>query len=276
MTIQKFGLLGGKLGHSLSPRIHELFFEYTGKEGSYELFETELEALPERMKMLQQEYVGVNVTIPHKLHVMPLLAQIASEAKAIGAVNTIRFTPAGGLGYNTDYFGFGRMLEHNGIEVKGKICAVLGTGGAARAVVKNLSDGGTAKLYLVTRDPKTCDPHFAQMAPGLEVITYAQLAQLSGDVLVNCTPVGMYPKVDASPVPAEVNAAFGASVDLIYNPAETMFLSQAKAAGKKAVNGLFMLVAQAVAAQEIWQGEKYDSELILRIMTTLQSEVGGK
>ncbi len=276
MTIQKFGLLGGKLGHSLSPRIHELFFAYTGKEGSYELFETEVEELPERMCKLAQEYVGVNVTIPHKLHVMPLLAQIAPEAKAIGAVNTIRFTPFGALGYNTDYFGFGRMLAHNNIAVEGKVCAVLGTGGAARAVIKNLADSGAAKLYLVTRDTATCDPHFAEMAPNIEVITYTQLAALQGDVLVNCTPVGMYPKVDASPVPATVSAAFGASVDLIYNPAETRFLAQAKAAGKKAVNGLFMLVAQAVAAQEIWQGETYDSELILRIMTTLQDEVGGK
>ena len=250
----KFGLIGGKLGHSLSLAIHQLFFEYTGKTGSYELLETELEALPELMGKLREGFVGTNVTIPHKLHVMPLLDEIAPEAAAIGAVNTIKFTPEGALGYNTDYFGFGRMLEYNDIKVNGKVCAVLGTGGAARAVVK-------------------VDSHFAKIAPKIKVIDYARLDALQGDVLVNCTPVGMFPKVEAAPVSAEVSFAFNASVDLIYNPAQTLFLKQAADAGNKAVNGLFMLVAQAVAAQEIWQGERYDSDLIVRIMSELEKRI---
>lgn len=266
----KYGLLGGKLGHSLSPQIHKLFFKYTGIEGSYELLETELELLPQRMEALRAEFKGSNVTIPHKLHVMPLLDDIAQEAKAIGAVNTISFTDKGAFGYNTDYFGFGRMLEYNGIAVTGKTAVVLGSGGAARAVVKYLADQKVGELYLVTREPAKVDKHFLEMAPSCKVIDYAALGAIKGDVLVNCTPVGMYPKVEAAPVPAAVSASFAASVDLIYNPAKTLFLQQAEAAGKKAVNGLFMLVAQAVAAQEIWQQEKYDSELIVRIMKELE------
>lgn len=273
MTANKFGLIGGKLGHSLSPAIHELFFEYTGKNGSYELLETELEELPRLMQNLRQNYAGVNVTIPHKLHVMPLLDKIAPEAEAIGAVNTINFTAAGVFGYNTDYFGFGRMLEYNDIAVQNKICAVLGSGGAARAVVKYLSDQGAGKLYLVTRDITKADPHFVKMAANLEIIDYAALAKLSGDILINCTPVGMFPKTEAAPVNAAISAAFAASVDLIYNPAQTLFLRQAEKAGHKAVNGLFMLVAQAVAAQEIWQQEKYDSRLILRITQALEQKI---
>lgn len=269
----KFGLIGGRLGHSLSPAIHKLFFEYTGKIGSYELLETELEALPELMQKLRSDFVGTNVTIPHKLHVMPLLDDIAPEARAIGAVNTIRFTPEGAFGYNTDYFGFGRMLEYNDIAVRGKVCAVLGTGGAARAVVKYLTDQKCAKLYLVTRDVYKVDAHFAKMAPKIKIIDYARLDALQGDLLVNCTPVGMFPKVEAAPVSAEVSFAFDASVDLIYNPAQTLFLKQAAAAGNKAVNGLFMLVAQAVAAQEIWQGERYNSEIIVRIMQELEKQL---
>ncbi len=268
--MEQYGLLGGKLGHSLSPQIHELFFAYTGRTGSYELLETELEDLPARMEQLRGAYVGCNVTIPHKLHVMPLLDKIAPEAAAIGAVNTIKFTADGAFGYNTDYFGFGRMLEYNGIETAGKTVAVLGTGGAARAVVKYLADKQVQKIFLVTRTPAQCDAHFAQMAPMTQVIDYQTLAQLSGDVLINCTPVGMYPRTELAPVPASVSAAFGASVDLIYNPAQTLFLKQAQAAGHKAVNGLFMLVAQAVAAQEIWQGEQYGSDLIVRIMQALE------
>ena len=271
--VNKFGLIGGKLGHSLSPAIHQLFFEYTGKSGSYELLETELEALPELMGRLREGFTGTNVTIPHKLHVMPLLDEIAPEAQAIGAVNTIKFTSAGAFGYNTDYFGFGRMLEYNDIAVTGKVCAVLGTGGAARAVVKYLADKKCAKLYLVTRDVFKVDSHFAKIAPKIKVIDYARLDALQGDVLVNCTPVGMFPKVGAAPVSPEVSFAFDASVDLIYNPAQTLFLKQAAEAGNKAVNGLFMLVAQAVAAQEIWQGERYDSELILCIRRELEKKL---
>ena len=271
--VNKFGLIGGKLGHSLSPAIHQLFFEYTGKSGSYELLETELEALPELMGRLREGFTGTNVTIPHKLHVMPLLDEIAPEAQAIGAVNTIKFTSAGAFGYNTDYFGFGRMLEYNDITVTGKVCAVLGTGGAARAVVKYLADKKCAKLYLVTRDVFKVDSHFAKIAPKIKVIDYARLDALQGDVLVNCTPVGMFPRVEAAPVSPEVSFAFDASVDLIYNPAQTLFLKQAAEAGNKAVNGLFMLVAQAVAAQEIWQSERYDSELIVRIMRELEKKL---
>lgn len=268
--MKKYGLLGGKLGHSLSPQIHELFFRHTGLQGSYELLETELEALPERMGALRQSFAGCNVTIPHKLHVMPLLDGIATEAQAIGAVNTIKFTENGAYGHNTDYFGFGRMLEYNGVHVRGAVTAVLGSGGAARAVVKYLADGGAEKIYLATRSPEKADRHFTEMAAQCEIIDYRRLEEIEGRLLVNCTPVGMFPKTDASPVNAGVSAAFEVSADLIYNPAQTLFMRQAENAGKKAFNGLFMLVAQAVAAQEIWQQQKYDSGLIVKIMQELE------
>lgn len=269
----QYGLLGGKLGHSLSPKIHELFFKYTGVSGTYSLLETELEALPERVQGMRSTYAGSNVTIPHKIDVMPLLDSIAPEAQAIGAVNTIKFTPEGAFGFNTDYFGFGRMLEYNDIAITGKAAVVLGSGGAARAVMKYLADKEAAEIYLVTREPQSVDKHFLDIAPNCKVIDYATLEDLQGDVIINCTPVGMYPKVEAAPVSAKVCANFEAAVDLIYNPAETLFLKQAKDAGKKYVNGLFMLVAQAVAAQEIWQGKTYDSQLIVRIMTELERSI---
>ena len=267
--MNRFGLIGGKLGHSLSPQIHTLFYEFTGIQGSYELLETELESLPQRMEQLRCEYDGSNVTIPHKLHVMPYLDGIAPEAAAIGAVNTIDITPAGAFGYNTDYFGFGRMLEYNQITIKNSTAVVLGSGGAARAVLKYLADQKAGELYLVTREPAKVDPHFLEIAPGCQIISYKELNSLKGQVLVNCTPLGMYPKTGIAAVSEAVNASFEASVDLVYNPAKTLFLEQAERAGRQYVNGLFMLVAQAVAAQEIWQKEKYDSELIVKIMEAL-------
>lgn len=269
----QYGLLGGKLGHSLSPKIHELFFKYTGVTGTYELLETELEALPAKVEAMRGTFAGSNVTIPHKIAVMPMLDSIAQEAQAIGAVNTIKFTEAGTFGYNTDYFGFGRMLEYNDIAITGKVAVVLGSGGAARAVMKYLADKEAAQIYLVTRDVTSVDEHFLEIAPRCKVINYAELESIKGDVIINCTPVGMYPKVEAVPVSAMVCTNFEAAVDLIYNPAETLFLRQAKEAGKKYVNGLFMLVAQAVAAQEIWQGQQYDSDLIVKIMADLERNI---
>lgn len=234
------------------------------------MLETKLEALPKRMEQLRKEFAGVNVTIPHKLHVIPFLNGVAAEAEAIGAVNTIKFTDKGIYGYNTDYFGFKRLLEYNNIAINNRLAVVLGSGGAARAVVKCLADMDVGAIYLVTRTPEKADAGFQQMFSDLRIINYQELQNIQGDVLINCTPVGMYPQVDASPVGKEVSAAFAVSVDLIYNPAETVFLRQARLAGKQSVNGLFMLVAQAVAAQELWQEEQYDSSLILQIMQELQ------
>ncbi len=271
--MKHYGLLGGKLGHSLSPQIHDLFFKFTGIEGDYTLLETQLEDLPARMEELRANYAGSNVTIPHKLHVMPLLDSISREAKAIGAVNTIKFTPDGAEGHNTDYFGFGRMLEYNDIDVRAKRVAVLGTGGAARAVVKYLADKRVGKLYIVTRDVVHVDKDFLKLAPKCKFLDYAALPALTGDVIVNCTPVGMYPKTDVAPITAEEVSNFDAAVDLIYNPKQTLFLKQAADFGMKTVNGLFMLVAQAVAAQEIWQDEKYDSDLIVKIMQELERSI---
>lgn len=267
--MRQYGLLGGKLGHSLSPVIHKLFFEYTGNDGCYELLETERQELPQRMEHLMNNFAGVNVTIPHKLNVVPFLNGITVEAQVIGAINTIKFTDDGAFGYNTDYFGFNRLLEYNNIEITDKAAVVLGNGGAARAVVKCLADKNVGNLYLVARRPDGVDADFQKMFPRLKVIGYDALAKLQGEVLINCTPVGMYPKVDVSPVIESVSKSFAASVDLIYNPLETLFLRQAKMAGKQCVNGLFMLVAQAVAAQEIWQDTAYDSSLIIKIMDDL-------
>ncbi len=265
----RYGLLGGRLGHSLSPAIHQLFFQYAGKEGEYRLLEAEAAELPALFQELRSGYRGCNVTIPHKLAVLPLLDGVAGEAAAIGAVNTISFTPQGAYGYNTDYHGFRRLLAHYGFNPRGKVAAVLGSGGAARAVVKALADEGIGRLYLVSRQPQGLDPAFLTLAPQTVFTSYQELEGLAGDLLINCTPVGMYPAVAAAPVGPQVSARFAASVDLIYNPPLTRFLQQAQAAGRPCCNGLFMLVAQAVAAQELWQGESYPDSLVQRLMEAL-------
>lgn len=271
--MQHFALLGAKLGHSLSPVIHQVIFEELGIEAEYKLIEIETERLAEAMPELAKKYRGLNVTIPHKINVIPLLDEVAKEAASMGAVNTISFKDGASCGYNTDWIGFGRMLEYNGIEVKNKKAAVLGIGGASRAVLQYLINSEVGELLLVSRDPSAIPQDVIDFCKNVKVkaVSYAELAGEQGDIIINCTPVGMYPKVDASPVATKTVKNFEAAVDLIYNPAETLFLRYAKEQGKKAVNGLFMLAAQAVAAEEIWQERKLDDALTLKIMDRLEA-----
>ena len=273
--MQHFALLGAKLGHSLSPQIHQMIFEELGLEADYKLLELPTEALEAGLEELAHTYTGVNVTIPHKVDVIPFLDEVAPEAAAIGAVNTISFVNGKSCGYNTDWLGFGMLLEHNGIEARGQKAAVLGIGGASRAVLQYLAKRGAEELLLVSRSPQQIPAEVLKICGSIPTrcLSYAQLAQERGGLLVNCTPVGMYPKTGVSPVGEEVIKNFGAAVDLIYNPAETEFLRLAKKSGRQAVNGLLMLAAQAVAAQEIWQQRKLGADLAVKIAQRLAGAV---
>lgn len=255
----KFGLLGAKLGHSLSPQIHSEVFRQLGIEASYELIEVPTDKLADKVAELQKTYRGMNVTIPHKVAVMKSLDCIAPEAKAIGAVNTVLFGGGRAEGFNTDYFGFARLLEQNDLIPEGKEICVLGTGGASRAILQCVTDMQAKRITVISRAIENAP---TDIRARYNVKTYDDLKTMGGDLLVNCTPVGMYPKVDVSPVDSSVMEHFAAAVDIIYNPAETAFMKLARQQGKPAVNGLFMLVAQAVAAEEIWLERKLDSGLI--------------
>ncbi|MHC1717606.1 MAG: shikimate dehydrogenase [Acidaminococcaceae bacterium] len=270
----KLGLLGEKLGHSLSPKIHNLIFQELEINGDYSLLETERENLSNVLSQAKGNLEGMNVTIPYKTAVIPYLSSITREAASIGAVNTISFQNGETKGYNTDYYGFGFLLSYNGIEVKNKKVAVLGAGGAARAILQYLSDHGAGNIIVVSRNPEqaAADLLEMQLTVPLQFCDYATFAGQSGDVLINCTPVGMFPNVKASPVSREIVAEFGAAVDLIYNPVETVFLRYAREEGKRVANGLLMLVAQAVAAEEIWLQRKIEDEIIVKIADIICGE----
>lgn len=267
-------LLGEKLEHSLSPQIHNLIFRKLGIEGKYDLLEIKKQDLDASIEQLAGKYIGINVTIPYKVAVMKNLTFISPEAKAIGAVNTICFSEGERRGYNTDYFGFGRLLEHNAItSLENKDVVVLGSGGAARAVLQYLVDNNTKSITVATRSLQDVTKKFSnfEALPKLKFISYEQLSkQEGGALIVNTTPVGMYPYIDVSPLPQEVVARYAAAVDLIYNPVETLFMSYAKIAGRNTCNGFYMLVAQAVAAEEIWLDQKMEAGLIASIAQEIQ------
>ena len=251
----RYGLIGEKLGHSYSKLIHEQLTDYT-----YDLIPLSKEEFPVFMEA--HNFTAINVTIPYKQAVIPYLNEISDSAKAIGAVNCIVNRNGKLYGDNTDYTGFLYTLKHNDITVTGKKVLVLGNGGAAKAVVAALRSLNPKELITVKYKEE----------PG--VITYAQAEKLHADasLIVNTSPVGMYPKVKESPMDLSPYKNLEAVVDIIYNPSTTKLLAQAKDMGYTTVNGLEMLVAQAKYAVELFLSHTISDEKITEVMETLFAE----
>lgn len=226
------GLLGRKLGHSYSPQIHSMLGEY-----SYELFEKEPDELESFLKY--GNFHGLNVTIPYKKSVIPYCDALSSTAKKLGAVNTIVRREDGTLlGHNTDYFGFMSMLEESKLTVADKKVLVLGSGGASNTAVAVLEEVG-AKVVVVSRSGEN---------------NYRNLyLHADAAVIVNTTPVGMYPHNDESPISLDDFTKLEGVLDVIYNPARTKLLLDAQKRDLVAMNGLWMLVAQAKESSEMFQ-----------------------
>ena len=238
----KFGLLGEKLGHSYSPLIHNKIFECINVDATYELIELKIDMLEEQINKLKTgEYQGYNVTIPYKKEVMKYLDEISDEAKAIGSVNTIAYIDGKVVGYNTDYYGFYETIIYNNIAIKDKDCYILGTGGSSLAIYKVLKDLGGNITY-VSRTPNS------------NSILYSELENKNIDVLVNTTPVGMYPNIGISPVSKEVARKANIVIDIIFNPLQTQLLIDSDSS----YHGLYMLVGQAIKTEEIWHNRKLD------------------
>ena len=231
-----FGVLGRTLAHTYSPEIHSLF----DSSYSYSVIERE----PEELDALFSNGVfkGFNVTIPYKKDACARCDELDDASRTTGSVNTVVFEDGKVKGWNTDYFGFIYMLHRKGISVGGKKVLVLGTGGAASAVFYALDTLGAAEIY-------KCD---------LETeINYSNVYDKAGDaqVIVNCTPVGMFPKVDNRLLDLTKFASLEACADVVYNPSRTRFLQDAEELGLKTCGGLAMLVAQAYKSSRIFAGD---------------------
>ena len=262
------GLVGFPLEHSLSPRIHQAALEYAQLKGNYELFPIAPEDLDGMRDVLERlrggEISGLNVTIPHKQTVIPMLDELTGEAESIGAVNTISCRNGQLIGANTDAPGFladlRQVFTRKPWEPAGrKHALVLGAGGAARAVVYALLTDGWQVTLTARRieQARALAENMANLPGCLTAIALqpGALYPLVNEVtlLVNTTPLGMFPHGDASPWPPElVLPPLAAVYDLVYNPRETQLLRAARAAGLPAAGGLGMLLAQAALAFEIW------------------------
>ena len=248
----KCGLLGRKLGHSYSPKIHNALAEYR-----YDLFEKEPEELEAFLK--HGDFSGLNVTIPYKKAVIPYLSELSPTAERLGAVNTVVSRPDGSLiGHNTDYFGFRSMVQKSGLSPAGKKALVLGSGGASNTAVAVLEEIG-AEAIVISRSGEN---------------NYGNL-HLHADaaILVNATPVGMYPNVAVTPVNLDAFPNLEGVLDVVYNPARTQLLLDAEARGLVAMNGLWMLVAQAKESAEWFSGKAISDDRIAEIHRTLKTQM---
>lgn len=264
-----YGLIGEKLGHSLSPKIHSEIFKEINIDAFYHVFEVERENIGEAVKGLKALGAGgVNVTIPYKVEVMDFLDGISPEAENIGAVNTLDFADGRVIGYNTDYYGFGMLLRENFIDIKGKKAVILGSGGAALSVINYLVDNDVSEVKIATRDiGRTM---LKKSLNRYDIVDYGGLTNIKGyDMIINCTPCGMFPHVESSPVEKKVLGSFNLVIDLIYNPKKTLILRYADEIGIKGINGLDMLIGQALAAEEIWNKRKLSRELFIKIHNLL-------
>lgn len=263
-TTQQVGLIGWPVAHSVSPAMHNAAFQALDLLWRYALMPTppgEVGTALARLKA--QDYRGANVTVPHKQAVMPHLDEIAEAARAIGAVNTIVVYRDRLVGHNTDAAGFLAALREAGFEPAGKRALVLGAGGAARAVIYALNRAG-CDVAVHNRTVRRAGELIRALAvPARLVPDLAEIEPAAFDLLVNATPAGMTPHVDASPWPEALPLpARWAVYDLIYNPAETRLLSRARAAGATAIGGLGMLVHQGALAFELWTGQSPPVEVM--------------
>jgi shikimate dehydrogenase len=268
------GLIGYPLGHSLSPKIHSAALEACGLQGEYSLFPIapdDMQGLKDLLALVRRgEIHGLNVTIPHKQNVIPLLDDLTPSAQSIGAVNTISMRDGKLMGDNTDAPGFladlKNFLTTETRGHRGKNALVLGAGGSARAVVYALVHDGW-NVTLSARRPEQAQ----QLASIYQLPITTDLRPLTFDFLVNTTPVGMSPNVDASPWPTDILFPPNAAVyDLVYNPRETKLVRDARVAGLPARTGLGMLIEQAALAFEIWTGQKVPREILFDSISVVE------
>lgn len=258
------GIIGDPVEHSLSPVMHNAAIAHLGLDYIYVPFPVKQGDLAQAISgFTAVDLVGFSITIPHKQEIIPLLTEISDDAANIGAVNTVWRTASGWKGTNTDAVGFIAPLKTMNHDWTQMTPVILGNGGAARAVIAGLTNLGCQEIHVVGRNPDKLArfyqswSHAPNITSRLKIHNWNNLTSLiaAADLLVNTTPVGMSPHVDASPVEESLMQKLkkdAIAYDLIYTPNPTQFLKLAQAQGVTAIDGLEMLVQQGVAALEIW------------------------
>ena len=258
-------LFGHPVEHSFSPIMHNTALNYYEMDARYHAIDLQNNELSELAAYLNHDlFLGANITIPYKQVIYDYLDRIDKSAKDIGAVNTIVKQNIGLEGFNTDLYGFLSPLEKFKDEIGGGRTIVFGTGGASRAIVLALQKIGVEEIYLISRSPGRINSY--ENFENVQIRSYNEWVSLSeeAELIVNATPLGMYPKVDQSPV-RDTEQQFLADTicyDIVYNPLKTKFLNQAEEIGAKTIGGLDMLIEQGSHSFELWTGKSFPVEII--------------
>ena len=254
--MKHFAILGYPLGHTQSPQLHQRLAAQRGWEIQYDICQIPPEEFDQKIGELFL-LDGFNVTIPYKVRIIDLLDELDQSAKNHGAVNVVKMLPDGRkIGYNTDCIGFVRTMQQHDVALAGKVC-VLGAGGVGRMFATECALHGCDVVMAVKAKniPQAGEiaQHIRTLRPQAQV-EVQDIASLHGEfaLMINATPCGMYPNMQASPIDPEILKKVETVFDCIYNPEETLLMKQAKEAGCKTVGGMEMLIYQAEAAQDIW------------------------
>jgi len=273
--MKRVGLIGQGLKHSLSAVMQQAALDHCVLDARYELWDTQPDEIERRVTSLRDENcLGANVTVPHKQAVIPFLDELDPVATGAGAVNTIVRQEGRLTGHNTDVVGFAHALSEAGLDARGVRAAVLGAGGAARAVTLALIEGEASVISLSDAIPERAEALTADLralTSSGTTVTWARWGDAAFQrslrecgLLVNCTPVGMRfgPAEGQSPVVAELIPAGCLAFDLVYNPEETPFLQAARSRGARTAGGLAMLVYQGAASFRLWTGREAPVEIM--------------
>lgn len=272
--MKSFALIGYPLGHSMSPVIHRELMSISKTEGGYELIEIAPENLKDKVNELKK-LNGFNVTIPHKINIIPFLDKVDDRAALFGAVNTVKCSEAV-TGYNTDCFGFLRALEMADIPLSGNVL-LCGAGGVARmfafeCILADCNLTIAAREQDIPAAEKIKSEINEKLGKDASVIKISDVAD-GYDLIINGTPLGMHPNINTCVLSEEIIAKSKAVFDAVYNPEETLFIKYAKNNGLKYSNGLPMLVWQAAVAEEIWLNTKFTFEDIEKVIKITQKEL---
>lgn len=274
--MEKYVVLGYPLKHTMSPPIHKRLFELEGKTAEYEICELPPEELSGKADYLNS-LGGYNITIPFKVDIIKYLDELDESAKRYNSVNCVVNRDGKNIGFNTDCYGFLRSLEAEGMSLSGKVLQI-GCGGVGRMMAIEAALHG-ADLTIVSlpefiKGAEEAAAEAVKLAPNakIKVITHEQISG-EFDLLVNASPVGMFPKTEECPVTEEVVKSCKNVFEVIYNPDVTMLMKLAEKNGIKAVGGMAMLVWQAVVAHEIWSGAKYRDEDIAELISDMRKEL---
>jgi len=266
------GVIGHPIGHSLSPRLHNNFYKKLKLDIAYLAFDVKPAELEKAVRgMTALGFIGFNVTIPHKESMLNLVDEVEPGAQLVGAINTVKIADGKLIGHNTDGQGFMESLKRNDVNIRDRHIVVLGAGGAARAVSIAVAADGPKRMTIVNRTFER-GRHLAFSINdkiGKRLAKAASEIPRDADIIINTTSLGMWPDVHASPITGYSLRADTVVCDIVYNPRKTLMLKQAEAMGCKTVDGIGMLIGQALRSIEIWTDTKLDSGA----WNTMQEEI---